>query len=72
VASARSGVSGDDAFSVKRFYGVVPTVRAKPFWLFLGRIHVKKGVDLLIEAYAQLAAELGESSAAGDRRTLQR
>lgn len=29
-----------------------------PYWLFLGRIHSKKGVDLLLGAYGKLFAEL--------------
>lgn len=32
--------------------------KGKPFWLFLGRVDQKKGVDLLVHAYAKLAAEL--------------
>lgn len=35
-----------------------PDVAGKPFILFLGRIHYKKGVDLLLEAYLKLSKEL--------------
>ena len=39
------------------FYEKCPAVRDKPYWLFLGRIHPKKGIDLLINAYISLKRE---------------
>jgi glycosyltransferase involved in cell wall biosynthesis len=38
-----------------RFYGEFPECRDRRLVLFLGRIHEKKGCDLLLEAYARVA-----------------
>src|SRR4051812_3179021 len=52
VAFGTVGVGGDASTQREKFFRHVPELDQNPFWLFLGRIHVKKGVDLLIEAYA--------------------
>jgi glycosyltransferase involved in cell wall biosynthesis len=48
--------AGDSDFQCEAFFGVCPAVRGKRFLLFLGRIHPKKGCDLLVDAFVKLAA----------------
>ncbi|HZZ10016.1 MAG TPA: glycosyltransferase [Paraburkholderia sp.] len=38
------------------FFQALPEVRGKRIVLFLGRVHAKKGCDLLIDAFARIAA----------------
>jgi glycosyltransferase involved in cell wall biosynthesis len=42
---------------VEAFYGALPELRGRRFLLFLARMHEKKGCDLLIEAFARVAAQ---------------
>jgi len=37
------------------FYAMCPELRGRPFVLFLGRLHFKKGLDYLAQAFSQLA-----------------
>lgn len=45
---------------VDAFRQLVPALGARPYLLFMSRIHPKKGCDLLVQAFAQVAADYPE------------
>lgn len=56
VSYGTAGPVGDASVQKAAFLSRYPELRGKRLLLFLSRIHVKKGCDLLIEAFAQVAA----------------
>jgi glycosyltransferase involved in cell wall biosynthesis len=52
--------TGDPQIEVKEFFGRYPELPGKKLALFVGRIHPKKGCDLLIEAFAKVLAKYSE------------
>jgi glycosyltransferase involved in cell wall biosynthesis len=51
---------GDTAAQREAFFAVCPEVKGRRFLLFLGRIHPKKGCDLLMDAFVKIAARDAE------------
>lgn len=49
------GPSGEPEALRQAFLAACPAVRGKHYLLFLGRLHPKKGCDLLLEAYARVS-----------------
>ena len=51
---------GRPAEQIEEFYRRLPALRDRGFLLFLGRLHEKKGCDLLLQAFARTAASAPE------------
>ena len=51
-----AGPTGDPQMEVEGFYAEHQELRGKRLVLFLGRLHEKKGCDLLLEAFARVLA----------------
>ena len=57
VSFGTSAPSGDPSMQRKCFLAQFPQLTGRRFFLFLSRIHIKKGCDLAIEAFARVAAD---------------
>ena len=55
VPYGASGPQGDPELQKLAFFSRCPAVEGKRFLLFLGRIHRKKGCDMLIDAFVKVA-----------------
>lgn len=60
VAYGTADPVGDQARQAQAWRDCCPQLAGRPFLLFLGRIHSKKGIDLLLRAYGRLASGGGE------------
>ncbi|WP_255550713.1 glycosyltransferase [Granulicella sp. dw_53] len=57
VPYGASGPKGDPEVQKQAFFDLCPEVEGRRYLLFLGRIHRKKGCDMLIDAFAKIAPD---------------
>jgi glycosyltransferase involved in cell wall biosynthesis len=56
VGYGTADIEGDPAVQKQAFRRFVPALGDRPFLLFLGRLHHKKGCDILVDAFVRVAA----------------
>jgi glycosyltransferase involved in cell wall biosynthesis len=56
VPYGTQGPAGDAEGQREAFFRICPALKGRRFLAFLGRIHPKKGCDLLVEAFGRIAA----------------
>lgn len=61
VAIIPNGVVIPARITPHAFWALYPELRAKRLLLFLGRLHFKKGLDLLVRSWASIAAQWPEA-----------
>ena len=61
IAVIPNGVSAPESASGEPFFEAFPQTQGRRLLLFLGRLHFKKGLDLLIPAWAALARRFPEA-----------
>ncbi len=61
IAVIPNGVEADRNATPEGFLNAFPRAREKDLVLFLGRIHFKKGVDLLVKAWAEIADQFPDA-----------
>lgn len=64
IAYGTAAPAGQADAQLRAWHDALPALAGRPFWLFLGRIHPKKGVDLLVRSYGELAAGSGDRTPA--------
>jgi glycosyltransferase involved in cell wall biosynthesis len=57
VPYGANGPAGDPEMQRQSFFAKCPAVEGKRYLLYLGRIHRKKGCDMLIDAFAKVAGD---------------
>ncbi|GAC1355472.1 MAG: glycosyltransferase [Acidobacteriaceae bacterium] len=56
VPYGASGPDGDSEAQRRAFFACCPEMEKRRFLLYLGRVHRKKGCDMLVDAFAKIAA----------------